>query len=212
MIHLRIRTALPEGFGVYLIDRGKRRYLSEDEEIELALRAGKTVALMQDGPMTGLQKALAAIGIFLTAPLQLAFAAPLDKRDRDRVIPYRMEAKLRVSGEAVCRIALKEGWTREEPPRLIVTGENVRLAECRWSASPWVLHEVCFVELCRILGGAVWLLGLLGYLLAVGISGKNPLGILTAGVGCILIAAVSVLLSAHTFRENRRRAAGLKQR
>ena len=35
MIHLRIRTALPEGFGVYLIDRGKRRYLSEDEEIEL---------------------------------------------------------------------------------------------------------------------------------------------------------------------------------
>lgn len=80
MIHLRIRTALPEGFGVYLIDRGKRRYLSEDEEIELALRAGETVALMQDGPMTGLQKALAAIGIFLTAPLQLAFA-PLWTRE-----------------------------------------------------------------------------------------------------------------------------------
>ena len=64
MIHLRIRTALPEGFGVYLIDRGKRRYLSEDEEIELALRAGETVALMQDGPMTGLQRRLQQLESF----------------------------------------------------------------------------------------------------------------------------------------------------
>ena len=212
MIHLRIRAALPESFGVYLTDRGKRRYLSGDEETTLALRAGETVTLMQDGPMTGLQKALAAVGSLLTAPLQLAYAADLGGRSGSRAIPYRMEAKLRVSGEAMCRIALKEGWTQDQPPRLIVSGENVHLAECRWSASPWVLHEATFVDICRILGGAAWGLGLLGYLLAVGIRGENLLGILTAGAGCILIAAVSVLLSVHTFRENRRRAAGLKQK
>lgn len=64
MIHLQIRAALPERYGVYLVNRGKRQYLSEDEAVEVDLCEESSVTLLQNDPMTKLLKVLVAIGVF----------------------------------------------------------------------------------------------------------------------------------------------------
>lgn len=42
----------------------KRQYLSSDRPVELELCRADSITLLQDGPMTRLQKVLAAMGIF----------------------------------------------------------------------------------------------------------------------------------------------------
>lgn len=211
MIHLRIQAALPEQYGVYLVNHGKRQYLSEDVPIELELCEGASVTLMQDGPMSRLRKVLAAIGIFLTAPLQLAYLFYGDQKSWDCVIPFRIQATLQVLGDSACRITVTEGETQFHPPRLTVSEPNVTLAEYRCDASPWVFQETCFVHLCRIIGGELWILGLLGYLLTVGITGKNLLGILTASTACLAVVLAGTYLVGHARKICRQKTEHLKR-
>lgn len=189
MIHLRIRAILPERYGVYLVNRGKRQYLSEDEAVEVDLCEEGSVTLLQNGPMTKLLKMLVAIGVFLTAPLQVAYLY-FSEVKWGNVIPFRIKATLNVLRETTCNITITEGATQFQQPRLEVFGPNVSVAEYQCKASPWVLHEACYVYLCRIISTEIWLLTLMGYLLAVSIAGQTALGIIVTSVVCLAMVLV----------------------
>lgn len=51
MIPLRIRAALPEQYGLYLVNQEKRQYLPNDDAVELTLCRGDSVTLLQDGTL-----------------------------------------------------------------------------------------------------------------------------------------------------------------
>lgn len=194
VIHIQIRAALPEQYGVYLMNRGKRHYLSDGEPVELDLCEDGSVTLMQDGPMTKLRKVLGAVGIFLSAPLQAAYLY-FSESKWDHAIPFRIKATLNVVGATACHITVTEGATQLQQPRLSVSGPNVSVAEYQCNASPWVLREACNVYLCRIWSAEIWLLALMGYLLAVSIGGRNALGILVTSMVCLAMASVGIYLT-----------------
>lgn len=194
MIHLQIRAALPERYGVYLVNRGKRQYLSEDEAVEVDLCKESSVTLLQNGPMTKLLKVLVAIGVVLTAPLQVAYLY-FSEVKWDNVIPFRIKATLNVLGETTCNITITEGTTQFRQPRLEVSGPSVSVAEYQCKASPWVLREACYVYLCRIMSAEIWLLTLMGYLLAVSIAGQTALGIIVTSVVCLAMVLVGANLA-----------------
>lgn len=194
MIHLQIRAALPERYGVCLVKRGKRQYLSDDEPVEIDLCEEASITLMQDGPMTKLLKVLVAIGVFLTAPLQAAYLY-FSEVKWDNVIPFRIRATLNVLGETTCNITITEGATQFQQPRLEVSGPNVSVAEYQCKASPWVLCEACYVYLCRIISGEIWLLTLMGYLLAVSIAEQITFGIIVTSIICLAMVLVGAYLT-----------------
>lgn len=194
MIHLQIRAALPERYGVYFVSRGKRQYLAEDEAVEMDLCGEDSVTLLQNGPMTKLLKVLVAIGVFLTAPLQVAYLY-FSEAKWDSVIPFRIKATLNVLGETTCNITITEGAKQFQQPRLEVSGPNISVAEYQCKASPWVLREACYVYLCRIISAEIWLLTLMGYLLAVSIAGQIALGIIVTSVVCLAMVLVGAYLT-----------------
>ena len=210
MNHLEIRAALPEQYGVYLICRGKRQYLSNDKPVTLELAPDDSVTLAQDGPMTRLEKALAAAGIFLTAPLQLAYQA-CSRESWNRVIPFRVQAVFQASGNAACHIAVVKGASQLLPPRLVLSGPNVSLTECRYDASPWVFRESLFIYLCRIVSGEFWILGLLGYLWAAAVDTQNVLAACASGGACFLMLLTGIFLSLHTGKICRQKIEALAQ-
>ena len=67
-----------------------------------------SVTLLQNDPMTKLLKVLVAIGVFLTAPLQVAYLY-FSEVKWDNVIPFRIKATLNVLGETTCNITIAEG-------------------------------------------------------------------------------------------------------
>lgn len=123
-------------------------------------------------------------GHFLTVPLQLAYIYFADVKWAD-VIPFRMKSTLKVWGETTCNISITEGATQFQQPRLEVSGQNVSVAEYQCKASPWVFRQACYVYLCRIISAQIWLLTLMGYLLAVSIAGGVSLGIITTSAVCL---------------------------
>lgn len=194
MSHIQIRATLPAQYSVYLMNRGKRQYLSDGEPVEIDLCEDGSVTLMQDGPMTKLEKVLGAVGIFLTALLQVAYLYYSDSK-WDDVIPFRIKATLNVVGATACHITVTEGETQFQQPGVSVSGPNVSVAEYQCNASPWVFREACDVYLCRIWSAEIWLLALMGYFLAASIGGRNALGILVTSIVCLAMASVGIYLT-----------------
>ena len=210
MIPLRIRAALPEQYHVYLVNQGKRQYLTNGDTVELELCKGDSVTLLQDGPLTKLQKVLAAIGIFLTAPLQIAYLYYSDAQ-WDDVTPFRMKAILKILGDATCSLAIIKGVTQFHPPHLEISGKNVACVEFHCEASPWVFRQACEIYLCRVIGAGIWFQGLMGFLLAVGIARKIYLGILATSATClatIFVVAYLAIQARHLCWQNEK---GLEQ-
>lgn len=197
-MQLQVRASLPERYFVYLLNNGKRQYLTDHEMITLSLGEGDCVTLMQDGAMTGLQKILAAIGIFLTAPLQLAYLFYGGQENWDRIIPYRIRASLRPLEDSACCFTVRQGETQLQPPRITLAGENVPLMEYSCRACPWVFSEAYYIYACRVFGGMLWMLGLMGYLFTIGLKQENLLGILAPGAVSLLVMVVTVVLLRHT--------------
>ena len=125
----------------------------------------------------------------MTAPLQVAYLY-FSEVKWDNVIPFRIKATLNVLGETTCNITIAEGATQFQQPRLEVFGPNVSVAEYQCKASPWVLREAFYVYLCRIISAEIWLLTLMGYLLAVSIVGQTALGIIVTSVVCLAMVLV----------------------
>lgn len=194
MMQLRIRAALPEQYIVYLLNNGKRQYLSNNETVTLSLGEGDSVTLMQDGAMTRLQKILTAIGIFITAPLQLAYLFYAGQENLDLLIPFRIRASLRALEDCACCFTVQRGETQFQPPRVTLSGKNVPLMEYSCTASPWVFWDAYYIYACRVISGMLWILGLMGYLLTVGVTQKNLLGTLVPGVVSLAIILVAVCL------------------
>lgn len=183
---------LPEQYGIFLIHHGKRHYFSGNESIDIELCEGESVTLMQDGPMTAPWKVLAAIGIFLTAPFQIAYQFYGGRARWDCVIPFRITAMLQVAGKTACHITVTEGETQFQRPRFEVSGSHVSVVAYRCDKSPLVFRDACFVFLCRIIGAELWVLALTGYLLAVSIAEKNVLGMLATCAACLAAHAARI--------------------
>ncbi len=209
MVHLRLYAVCPEGCSLYIQSQGKRLYFPEDEAIELAVNRGDTVTLLQDGAMTKLQKVLAAIFIFLTAPLQLAYLYYGKEGIWAAVNPFRVQAMLKVLEEANCKITITKAETVLQRPRLELSGQGAVLTEVRWQGCPWVYRDACYVYLCRVISGASWPLALMGYLFAVGVTRQNYLAMVTTGVVAVGTIAVTGYLAVHACRECRQYRARL---
>lgn len=99
MDHLQIRAALPERYGVYLVNRGKRQYLSEDEAVEVDLCEESSVTLLQNFEKATLQFkehcAIMSIGFScLFSPLVLGCpvdgSKPIAFQDSNRILHILM--------------------------------------------------------------------------------------------------------------------------
>lgn len=209
MVHLRLSVARPEGYPLYIQSQGKRLYFSEDESIELDVQSGESVTLAQDGAMTKLKKVLAAIFIFLTAPLQLAYLYYSRDGLWASVDPFRVQATLKVLEEANCKITITKGETALQHPRLVLSGQGAVLTELCWKACPWVYGDACYVYLCRVISGASWLLALMAYLFTVGVTQQNYFAMVTTGAVSVGTIAVTAYLAVHACRECRQYRARL---
>lgn len=210
MARLRIRAALPEQYSVYLLNQGKRQYLSNDDTVELDLCRENPVTLLQDGPLTKMQKVLVAIGIFLTAPLQLAYLYYSDMQ-WDQVIPFRVNGKFYASGETMCHITITEGENQFQPPKIDIAGPNVFGVEYHCEASPWVFRDACGIYLCRVISAGIWLLGLMAYLLAVSVAKKTYFGLFVTGAVCLATVFTVAYLVIRACRLCRQRIKHLEQ-
>ena len=103
-------------------------------------------------------------------------------------------------GATACHITVTEGATQFQQPRFSVSGPNVSVAEYQCSASPWVLREARDVYLCRIWSAEIWLLALMGFLLATSIGGRNALGILVTSMVCLAMASVGIYLTVQAIK------------
>lgn len=75
-MNVRLHGILPEGLGMHFMHHGNRMDLSPDTPVEVDVAEGETLTLTQDPPLTSKWKVLAALGIVITAPLQVALHPP----------------------------------------------------------------------------------------------------------------------------------------
>lgn len=191
-MQLRIHSEISEQFLIYFLNHGARQYLVNNETIVLSLNEGDSITLMQDSAMTKLWKVFIAIGVFLTAPLQLAYVFFLGQEKWNHVTLFRIRASLRALNDSTCCFTVKQGETQFQPPQISLSGTNVTLMEQSCEAAPWVFWDAYFVYSCRVISGMLWILGLMGYLFAIGLIQKNLLGTLVAGIVSLVIISVAV--------------------
>lgn len=181
-MHVCLYGNLPEGLGLHFMHHGKRMDLSSDTPVEVDVAEGETITLAQDPPLTHKWKALAALGILLTAPFQAALF--FGDNVWNDVIPYRLGAVLRPSKDATCTVQVTKHPQKLYPPKLEIMGDGVSLEETSCEPVPQALHQAFFTHTCRVLGMLLWALVLFGLLLYVAVT-RN---IIVAAVICAVVS------------------------
>ena len=72
MARLCLYGKTPSDCPLYVRQEGKPAYLSSEQEVVVDTAEGKAVTICREKPLSSRGKALAALGIFLTAPIQAA--------------------------------------------------------------------------------------------------------------------------------------------
>lgn len=197
-MNLHLHGIFPEGMGMHLMHHGTQIDLSSDTPVEVDVAEGETITLAQDPPLTRKWKALAALGILLTAPFQAALF--FGDNVWNDVIPYRLGAVLRPSKDATCTVQVTKHPQKLHPPKLEITGDGVSLEEIICEPLPQVLHQAHFVFLCRVVGMLLWVLALLGALLSVAVTQNNT----AAAVVCAVVALALVAVCGYICTYNRK--------
>ena len=142
---------------------------------------------MPGKPMSPRGKALAALGIFLTAPIQAALQQDTPWEDK---IPYDIQVTLTPRKDTACTIGVTKPAGKYQPPRVTVSGDGVEAVQVTCKPCPEILHQAFFVYLCRLLGMAAWGWVLMGLLLWAGLQNGSTLGSVVAGAVSLGILGV----------------------
>lgn len=208
-MHLHLHGNFPEGLGMYFIQHGKRIELSQDTPVEVDVAEGETITLAQDPPLSWKWKALAALGILLTAPLQAALF--FGENEWNDVIPYRLRAVLRPSKDASCTVQVTPHLQKLHPPKLKVLGDGVSLESSTCEATPQVLDQAYFIFLCRVVGITLWTLALLGTLLWVAVTRQIDGAVAICAVVCLGVLLACGYICIHNHKVLRRNLEILEQ-
>lgn len=198
MVHLRLHGVLPEELGMHFVQNEKRMDLYSDNPVEVDVSEGETIILVQDPPISRGWKALAVLGILLTAPFQAALFFG-DNKWND-VIPYRLRAVLRPTKSGSCTVQVTKPKKALHPPKLEISGDGVSLEEFDCEPAPQVLHWALFIFLFRMLGLLLWVLVLFGLLLYSAVTHQ----IYSAAAICAVVALALVLVCGYIGIYNRK--------
>lgn len=91
MARLCLYGKTPSDCLLYVMQEGKPVYLSSEQEVVVNVAEGEAVTIRREKPMPSRGKALAALGIFLTAPIQAALQQDTPWEDK---IPYDIQVTL----------------------------------------------------------------------------------------------------------------------
>ena len=91
MARLCLYGKTPADCPLYVRQEGKPAYLSSEQEVVVDTAEGKAVTICREKPLSSRWKALAALGIFLTAPIQAALQQDTPWKDK---IPYDIQVTL----------------------------------------------------------------------------------------------------------------------
>ena len=197
-MNVRLHGILPEGLGLHFMHHGNRMDLSPDTPVEVDVAEGETLTLVQDPPLTSKWKVLAALGIVITAPLQVALHFGDTKWDD--VMPYRLGAVLRPTKEGSCTVQVIKSNQALHPPKLEITGDGVALEKSTCEPIPQVLHQAFFIHMCRVFGMLLWALVLFGALLYGAMTQNNTV----AAAICAVVALALVLVCGYIGMDSRK--------
>ena len=186
MARLCLYGKTPSHCLLYVMEGGKPRYLSE-QEVVVDVAEGDAVTICREKPMSSRGKALAALGIFLTAPIQAALQQDTPWEDK---IPYDIQVTLIPRKDTACTIGVTKPAGKYQPPRVTVSGDGVEAVQVTCKPCPEILHQAFFVYFCRLLGMAAWGWVLMGLLLRVGLQNGSTLGSVVAGAVSLGILGV----------------------
>ena len=197
-MNVRLHGILPEGLGMHFMHHGNRMDLSPDTPVEVDVAEGETLTLTQDPPLTSKWKVLAALGIVITAPLQVALHFGDTKWDD--VMPYRLGAVLRPTKDGSCTVQVTKSNQALHPPKLEVTGDGVALEKSTCEPVPQVLHQAFFIHMCRVFGMLLWALALFGALFYGAMTQNNTM----AAAICAVVALALVLVCGYISIDSRK--------
>ena len=149
MARLCLYGKTPADCPLYVRQEGKPAYLSSEQEVVVDTAEGKAVTTCREKPLSSRWKALAALGIFLTAPIQAALQQDTPWEDK---IPYDIQVTLTPRKDTACTIGVSKGAGKYQPPRVTVSGDGVEGVQVSCKPCPEILHQAFFVYMCRLLG------------------------------------------------------------
>lgn len=187
MARLCLYGKTPSDCLLYVMQEGKPVYLSSEQEVVVNVAEGEAVTICREKPMPSRGKALAALGIFLTAPIQAALQQDTPWEDK---IPYDIQVTLTPRKDTACTIGVTKAAGKFQPPRVTVSGDGVGEVQVSCKPCPQILHQAFFVYLCRLLGMAAWGWVLMGVLLWAGLQNGSFLGSIAAGAVSLGILGV----------------------
>lgn len=185
MARLCLYGKTPPDCLMYVMQEGKPVCLSSEQEVVVDVAEGEAATIFREKPLSPRGKALAALGIFLTAPIQAALQQDTFWEDK---IPYDIQVTLTPRKDTACTIGVTKPAGKYQPPRVTVSGDGVVEVQVTCKPCPQILNQAWFVYLSRLLGMAAWgwvLMGVLlwaglknGFYLGAGVAGAVSLGIL----------------------------------
>lgn len=113
MARLCLYGKTPADCPLYVRQEGKPAYLSSEQEVVVDTAEGKAVTICREKPLSSRWKALAALGIFLTAPIQAALQQDTPWEDK---IPYDIQVTLTPRKDTACTIGVSKGAGKYQPP------------------------------------------------------------------------------------------------
>ena len=197
-MNVRLHGILPEELNLYFIHHGTQMDLSSDTPVEVDVVEGETITLTQDPPLPRKWKALAALGIVITAPLQAALH--FGDNQWDDVVPYHLSAVLRPSKDATCTVQVTKSSQKLYPPKLEISGDGVSLEQSTCEPLPQVLHQAYFFHMCRVFGVLLWAWVLFGALFYGAMTQNNTM----AAAICAVVALALVLVCGYIGIYNRK--------
>ena len=198
LIHLCLLGSTPHELGIHFMHNGTRMDLSSDTPVEVDVAEGETITLTQDLAFPRKWKALAALGIVITAPLQAALH--LGDNQWDDVVPYQLSAVLRPSKDATCTVQVTKSPQKLYPPKLETSGDGVSLEQSTCEPLPQVLHQAYYFHMCRVFGVLLWALVLFGALFYGAMTQNNTV----AAAICAVVALALVLVCGYIGVYNRK--------
>lgn len=121
MARLCLYGKTPSDCLLYVMQGGKPLYLSE-QEVVVDVAEGEAVTICREKPMSSRGKVLAALGIFLTAPIQAALQQDTPWEDK---MPYDIQVTLIPRKDTACTIGVTKPAGKYQPPRVTVSGDGV---------------------------------------------------------------------------------------
>ena len=122
MARLCLYGKTPSDCLMYVMQEGKPVYLSSEQEVVVNVAEGEAVTICREKPMPSRRKALAALGIFLTAPIQAALQQDTPWEDK---IPYDIQVTLTPRKDTACASGATKAAGKVQPPRVTVSGDGV---------------------------------------------------------------------------------------